>query len=84
MICYKFSNYQKNWKMLQSLNTTNSDLLTVVSLNTQLSNESLISNNINTYAGDFCNFHIMFIVTSFNSTNRNAEYLVNEQNKIKN
>ena len=46
----KFSNYQKNLngKMLQSPNTTNSDLLTVASLNTQQSNESLLSNNTNT------------------------------------
>ena len=46
----KFSNYQKNLngKMFQSPNTTNSDLLTVASLNTQQSNESLLSNNTNT------------------------------------
>ena len=46
----KFSNYQKNLngKMFQSPNTTNSDLLTVASLNTQQSNESLLSNNANT------------------------------------
>ena len=46
----KFSNYQKNLsgKMLQSPNTTNSDLQTVASLNTQQSNESLLSNNANT------------------------------------
>ena len=54
--------------MLQSPNTTNTDLLTMVSLNTQRSNESLTSNDTNIYAGDFCNFDIMFIETSLNSS----------------
>ena len=46
----KFSNYSKNanGKLLQSPNTTNSDLLTVASLTSQKSNESMISNNTNT------------------------------------
>ena len=45
----KFSNYQKNLngKMLQSPNTTNSDLMTVASLSTQKSNESILSNTTN-------------------------------------
>ena len=57
----KFSNYQKNLngKMLQSPNTTNSDLLTVASLNTQQSNESLISNNTNTSTYIPTTFHPM-------------------------
>ena len=38
----KFSNYQKNVKMFQSPNTTNSDLC---SMTTQQSNESILSNN---------------------------------------
>ena len=54
--------------MLQSPNTTNTDLLTMVSLNTQRSNESLTSNNTNIYAGDFGNFDIMFIETSLYSS----------------
>ena len=56
--------------MLQSPNTTNTDLLTMVSLNTKRSNESLTSNNTNIYAGDFCNFDIMFIETSLNSSQK--------------
>ena len=42
-----FSNLQKNLKskMFQSPNTTNSDLLTVASLTSQQSNESLLSNS---------------------------------------
>ena len=46
----KFSNNQKNLneKMFQSPNTTNSDLLTVASLTTQQSNESILSNTTNT------------------------------------
>ena len=55
----KFSNCQKNLdeKMFQSPNTTNSDLLTVASLTTQQSSESLLSNNQNTNK---------FIPTTFN------------------
>ena len=56
--------------MLQSPNTTNTDLLTMVFLNTQRSNESLTSNNTNIYAGDFCIFDIMFIETSLNSSQK--------------
>ena len=56
--------------MLQSPNTTNTDLLTMVSLNTQRSNESLTSNNTNIYDGDFCNFDIMFIEMSLNSSQK--------------
>ena len=46
----KFSNHQKNvnGKMVKSPDTTNSDLLTAASLNTQQSNESLLSNKTNT------------------------------------
>jgi hypothetical protein len=57
----KFSNYQKtlSGKMLQSPNTTNSDLLTVASLTSQQSNESLISNNTNTSTYIPTTFHPM-------------------------
>ena len=57
----KFSNYQKslNGKMFRSPNTTNSDLLTVASLTTQQSNESLISNNKNTGTYIPTTFHPM-------------------------
>ena len=46
----KFSNYQENLKgkLFQSPNSTNSDLLTIGSLTTQQSNESILSNNTNT------------------------------------
>ena len=46
----KFSNCQENLKgkLIQSPNTTNSDLLTIGSLTTQVSNESILSNNTNT------------------------------------
>ena len=46
----KFSNASKNLnsKIFQSPNSTNSDLMTMASLTTQQSNESILSNNTNT------------------------------------
>jgi hypothetical protein len=76
MICQTNSQITKKiGKCFKSPNTTNLDLLTIVSLNTQRSNEFLTSYNTNTYIGDFCNFDIML---------RNViKVLVNGQNAIK-
>ena len=57
MICQT----KKIGKCFKSPNTTNSDLLTVVFLNTQRINEFLTSYNTNTYAGYFCSFDITFM-----------------------
>ena len=82
----KFSNLSRNLnsKMFKSPNTTNSDLVTVASLNTQQSNESLISNNKNTNTYIPTTFHPMvpnnYTVCQFPGHRYNYSMINNQMN----
>ena len=64
MIAKQILKLPKKLENASKSKTVNTDLLTVVFLNTQRINEFLTSYNTNTYDGDFWSFDITFIETS--------------------